>query len=215
MNWRKSPLLKVQPHIAEFLELVLLNDLGAVCELLERSPSLAQQILVFECTKERASDYFVSELGHYIYSGDTALHIASMAHCDEIVGLLLDKGANISAVNRRGAQAIHYACDGSPSSDYKRQELTVGRLIAFGADPNCRDKSGVSPIHRAVRQRCTGALKALIAGGADVELKNKSGSSPLLLAQLRTGRGGSGTPEAKAEQKKIIEMLLAAGARQT
>jgi hypothetical protein len=71
------------------------------------------------------------------------------------------------------------------------------------------DNSGVAPLHRAVRTRCAAAVKALLRGGADACLKNKSGSIPLLLASQNTGRGGSGSPEAKAQQEEILRILEA------
>jgi ankyrin repeat protein len=75
----------------------------------------------------------------------------------------------------------------------------VAALLAAGADPNATDKSGVAPLHRAVRTRCAAAVAALLDGGADPRLPNRRGSTPLQLANRATGRGGSGSPEAKAE----------------
>jgi ankyrin repeat protein len=85
-------------------------------------------------------------------------------------------------------------------------------LIEAGADPNALDKSGVAPLHRAVRHRCPSAVHSLLRNGAQVRLKNKSGSTPLHLAVQNTGRGGTGSPAAKTCQREIIELLLKAGA---
>jgi ankyrin repeat protein len=89
----------------------------------------------------------------------------------------------------------------------------VEYLVKAGANPNSADKSGVTPLHRAVRNRCAGAVGVLLANGADPRRKNKSGSTPLHLAVQSTGRGGSGSPLAKEQQKKIILLLLQYGAR--
>ena len=80
-------------------------------------------------------------------------------------------------------------------------------LIEAGADPNVVDTGGVSPLHRAVRCRCTGAVRALLAHGADPGLRNKSGSTPVDLASQTTGRGGTGTADAKREQIEILRLL--------
>ena len=93
------------------------------------------------------------------------------------------------------------------------QAAMVEFLIEAGADPNAEDKSGVAPLHRAVRTRSTGALRALLANGADAVGRNKSGSTPLHLAVQDTGRGGSGSQAARQEQAHIIHLLLAHGAR--
>jgi ankyrin repeat protein len=85
--------------------------------------------------------------------------------------------------------------------------MTVTTLIEAGADPNAVDKSGVAPLHRAVRTRAAAAVRALIAGGADPRRPNKTGSTPMHLATQNTGRSGSGSPEAKAQQAEIIRLL--------
>jgi ankyrin repeat protein len=87
------------------------------------------------------------------------------------------------------------------------QAETVARLIEAGADPNATDKSGVTPLHRAVRTRCGAAVKALLEAGADPRRRNKSGPTPMLLATQSTGRGGSGSCEAKAQQELIVQLL--------
>jgi Ankyrin repeats (many copies) len=86
------------------------------------------------------------------------------------------------------------------------------RGIAAGADPNAVDKSGVTPLHRAVRTRCTAAVKVLLESGADIRRKNKNGSTPMQIATRTTGRGGSGSPEAKAQQAQIVRLLEQHGA---
>jgi hypothetical protein len=51
------------------------------------------------------------------------------------------------------------------------------------------------------------AVKALLHAGADPRLQNDSGSSASDLAHWTTGRGGTGSAEAKAEQRMIVELL--------
>jgi len=123
---------------------------------------------------------------------------------------LLAMGAGVDARNRRGAEPLHYAADGSPGSDSwnpAAQAAVIAALIAAGADPNATDTSGVAPLHRAVRTRCSAAVRALLDGGADPRLPNRSGSTPLKLATRPTGRGGSGSPDAKAQQAEIVAIL--------
>ena len=122
------------------------------------------------------------------------------------------------ARNRRGAEPIHYAADGVPEGpawDPAGQHAVVACLIEQGADPNARDNSGVAPLHRAVRTRCAAAVRALLAHGADAVLPNQAGSTPLHLAVQTTGRGGSGSDSAKEQQREIVVVLLAHGARPT
>jgi hypothetical protein len=183
---------------------------------LDQDRSLASAALVTGATRTNAQSFYFQRIAHYAYAGDTALHIASAAYLPGMVAKLLACGANVSAVNRRGAQPIHYASDGGPTagrSNEHDQADVIRALIHAGADPNALDKSGVAPIHRAVRCRCSAAVEALLDNGADPRLRNGSGSTPLHLAVLDTGRGGSGLPESRDAQIRIIGMLLAHGAR--
>jgi ankyrin repeat protein len=128
---------------------------------------------------------------------------------------LVSKGALVGARNRRGAEPLHYAADGAPGSpawDPEAQAAVVALLIGAGADPNSVDKSGVAPLHRAVRTRCSAAVRALLANGADPRRLNRSGSTPLQLATQNTGRGGSASAIAREQQQQILELLGAAAA---
>jgi hypothetical protein len=58
-----------------------------------------------------------------------------------------------------------------------------------------------------VRTRCAAAVGLLLARGADGRRTNRNGSTPMLLATENTGRGGSGSPEARAEQQEIVRLL--------
>jgi ankyrin repeat protein len=105
---------------------------------------------------------------------------------------------------------LHAAITGGPSSthwDPPRQTATMLALLEGGADPNAPASGDVTPLHRAVRNRCSNAVRVLLDNGADPLRRNDSGSTALTLAQLTTGRGGSGSPAAKAEQAAILAML--------
>jgi hypothetical protein len=88
-----------------------------------------------------------------------------------------------------------------------QQHAIILCLVEAGADPNAKAAGGVTPLHRAVRNRCSAAVEALLSVGADPRLANDSGSIASDLAHWTTGRGGTGSPEAKAEQEIIIGLL--------
>jgi hypothetical protein len=189
--------------------IVTADDIVA-SHLLAVNPALAKARFQIGATRQTAETFYLNEIGHYIYAGDTALHLAAAAYHQEIVPKLIATGANVRAKNRRGAEPLHYAVDGRPGArtwNPPAQAATVARLIASGADPNAVDKGGVTPLHRAVRTRCAAAVKALLEGGADPQRNNNSGSTPMLLATQNTGRGGSGSSEAKAQQELIVQLL--------
>ena len=197
------------------MQAIVRDNLANVIARLEESPRLAHEPLSDGATRAAATDFFFEEIHHYLYAGDTPLHAAAAGYRNEIARMLLDRGANVASRNRRGAEPLHYAADGSPGSRHwnpQAQAAMIHLLIQHGANPNAFDKSGVAPLHRAVRQRCPAAVEALLNSGASATLQNKSGSTPLRLAVLTTGKSGSGSPEAKICQNQIIELLLAAGA---
>jgi hypothetical protein len=192
------------------LDAIAAGEVAPCLDLLTAEAGLARARVEGGATRADAKANFLAGIGHYIYAGDTALHIAAAAYRVEVAERLIGLGAEVRARNRRGAEPLHYAADGNPQArrwDPPAQAATIERLIAAGADPNARDNSGVAPLHRAVRTRCAAAVAALLEGGADASLRNASGSTPMMLATQPTGRGGSGSPQAKAQQAKIVALL--------
>jgi hypothetical protein len=185
---------------------------------LDSSRELVARPVRIGASRHGPDGYFLVAIRHYVYAGDTALHIAAAAHQRGTAELLVGKGADVRARNRRGAEPLHYAADGSPGAEYwdpAAQRDVIAYLSEAGADPNAFDKSGVAPLHRAVRTRSSEAVSALIMNGANPKLMNKSGSTPLHLAVQNTGRSDSGSGAAKDEQARIIAVLLEHGASPT
>ncbi|MHB8665528.1 MAG: ankyrin repeat domain-containing protein [Acidimicrobiales bacterium] len=194
------------------------GDDREVARRLDGSPDLAICPIHIGASRDCAETYFLTAIHHYIYGGDTALHISAAAHQRQLAESLVMRGADVRARNRRGAEPLHYAADGGPGAngwDSGAQRDVVTYLIEAGADPNAFDKSGVAPIHRAVRNRCPMAVGALIDNGADPLLMNKTGSTPLHLAVQNTGKSNSGSEGARDEQARIIVLLLGHGASPT
>jgi hypothetical protein len=188
------------------------TDARAASRLVRAHPELAVMPLVVGASRQAAASHFIDEIKHYMYGGDTALHIAAAAYRTALVRQLVALGAAVDAQNRRRQQPLHYAVDGGPGAAHwnpTTQAATIRALVDAGADPNAIDTGGVTPLHRAVRNRCAAAVKTLLELGADPRRKNGSGSTPAQLAMLTTGRGGTGTTAAKAQQAEIVRMLAA------
>lgn len=195
----------------EFVRLVVDGDPGKVSLRLSADPKLATMVLPRGATRQDSTDYFFTDISHYIYAGDTALHMAAAAFSRPMAELLVSYGADCRARNRRGAEPLHYASDGRSEPPDKQADV-IAHLITIGADVNTVDNSGVSPLHRAVRRRSSIAVQALLEGGAKPRQPNKSGSTPLHLAVQTTGASGSGSDEAREQQAAIIRLLLSHGA---
>jgi hypothetical protein len=190
----------------------------AASRLLRASPALATDAATTGATRASSNKHFLGDIEHYVYAGDTALHIAAAAYRVDIARQLVSLGANPSARNRLGAEPLHYAAVGQPGSprwNPEAQAACIEYLIATGADPNAADTMRATPLHRAVRTRCAAAVRALLEHGADVRGKNKSGSTPLHLAVQNTGRGGNGSAEAKQQQDEIVRLLFEHGAKRS
>jgi ankyrin repeat protein len=196
--------------LLDLVAVIIAGDGTSVSRLLAESPELAKASFQSGATRGGANNCFLDTIKRYIYKGDTSLHIGAAAYQTEIVRQLLTAGANIHASNRRGQEALHYAAVGNPGSpawNPPAQAATIVCLIEAGADPNAVDMDGVSPLHRAVRTRSAEAVRTLLAHGADPARKNKSGSTPMVLVIHNTGRGGTGTEEAKSQQQEILLLL--------
>lgn len=188
-------------------EAIIRDDRERAKALLKQEPALA--------TIRAQEARYEKNLTHWIYAGDTMLHVAAAGYRVEIARLLLTTGANVrSAENHRSSQPLHYAADGhleSASWNASRQVRLIELLLKAGADLQARDKNGATPLHRAVRTRCAAAVQFLLDAGADATLRNKSGSTAFHLAVQNTGRGGSGAEQARTAQREIIEAFLKRG----
>jgi ankyrin repeat protein len=187
-------------------EAILESD-RAIAQLLRKSPDLSQARI--------GQDHLVETIPHWLYRGDTPLHLAAAALRTGAAKLLLENGAKANAENRRGATPLHYACDPRPKSggtwDPAKQGELIELLVQQGAKLDQVDKGGASALHRAVRARSPAAVRQLLKAGARVDIRlGKNGSTPIHLAVQSTGAGG--TAGAVSEQLEIIEILLEHGA---
>jgi hypothetical protein len=198
----------------EFVRQVVKGDLDEVSRRLAASPPLATAPAEAGATRRGTPDFFFTEIAHYLYAGDTALHLAAAAFRRPVAELLVAHGADCHARNRRGARPLHYAADTNHWEPAAQAE-TIAYLLSVGADANALDRSGVAPLHRAVRTRSLPAVRALLDGGADPRAPNRAGSTPLHVAVRTTGRGGSGSEHARRQQACIIRLLLERGASPT
>jgi hypothetical protein len=190
------------------LQAILDDDREKVHELTTADSSLVSR-------RVSEARFYDQKIFHWLYAGDTALHLGAAGYRVEIVKLLLAAGSDPNAsTNHRQSGPLHYAADGyiiGPAWDEERQIKTIECLLGAGADVNAQDKNGAAALHRAVRTRCAAAARVLLEAGADPSLRNKAGSSAFHLAVQNTGRGGTGTDEARDAQRQIIEEFLRFG----
>src|SRR6058998_136996 len=150
----------------DFIRLVVNGEAAEIAARLAASPALATTSCKTGASRQSSSTFFFAKIAHYLYAGDTALHMAAAAFRRPVAQLLIEHGADCRAKNRRGAEPLHYAADTNHWNPIAQAE-TIEYLTSAGADSNAVDRDGVAPLHRAVRTRSLAAVGALLNAGAD------------------------------------------------
>uniref|UniRef100_A0A8C2ZAY0 Uncharacterized protein n=1 Tax=Cyclopterus lumpus TaxID=8103 RepID=A0A8C2ZAY0_CYCLU len=104
----------------------------------------------------------------------TPLHRA-VASCSEMVKLLLSRGANINAFDKKDRRAIHWAA-------YMGHLEVVKLLVASGAEVDCKDKKAYTPLHAAASSGMSSTVHYLLSLGVHINEVNSYGNTPLHLA---------------------------------
>ncbi|GLH11160.1 Protein fem-1 homolog CG6966 [Gryllus bimaculatus] len=86
-----------------------------------------------------------------------------------VVSLLIDKGADISVVDSRGAAAMHFA------AIYDCTGRCLKVLLGFGGNVNARDEQGVTTLHVAAGYDHVQVVELLLEAGARKDAKCWSG----------------------------------------
>jgi hypothetical protein len=102
---------QVESTFLDFVRLVIHGDIAEVSRRLAANPELARMASDGGATRQDAASYFFDDIKHYLYAGDTALHMAAAAFRQPVAELLIAHGADCRARNRRGAEPLHYAAD--------------------------------------------------------------------------------------------------------
>jgi hypothetical protein len=192
------------PDLESLLVAILHDDRVGAGKLIKKDPPLSTALV-------DQGRLYESQIVHWLYANDTALHLAAAGHRVAIARMLLAAGADPnSAHNHRQSRPLHYAADGfqNPSFSPAEQVKTIRCLLNAGADIHAVDKNGATALHRAVRTRSAAAVECLLQAGSDPTARNRPGATPFHLAAQNTGRGGTGNPVAKAAQRRIIESML-------
>ena len=146
--------------------------------------------------------------------GNTALMWASWMGRDEVIQLLLAKGAlaNLedkpasdtaltkAAFNGKhgavklllsaGAKLDHqnkYGITALMNAAMQGHRSVVDALIRAGADVRARDQGGVTALHKAASKSHDAVIRSLLAAGADVDAKRTDGVTPIMMAQPNSG----------------------------
>jgi ankyrin repeat protein len=122
------------------------------------------------------------------------LHAAALKNQVEIAVLLLERGANVHAMDAVGRTALHNA----------HEPQAVRALLEAGADVHVADNQGRTPIFDLAYCVYPESARLLIAHGADVNHRDQHGNTPLHVCRYEGWKG-----EASFE---MIDLLVQHGA---
>jgi len=150
--------------------------------------------------------------GNRVSDDHTIFYVASEGGQVTVPGVLLDKGANINAINDNGDTPLTVALKDGPmktlmeitnlllghgaNPNLTRQGLSpiywalsyglpdiVHLLQRYGADPNTRDDDEKTPLHAASEKGELKVAEGLLELGADVNSRDDQGRTPLHVIQ--------------------------------
>jgi hemoglobin len=110
------------------------------------------------------------------FAGNTLLHFAAGAGCEEVVTLLLRLGAD-SNIEGRGRTPLYCVANECPSVTGPE---VIRALVRAGADVNaCSRVTRATALHAAARRGHVGIARALLDLGAAVNARDRKGDTPL------------------------------------
>lgn len=107
---------------------------------------------------------------------ETPLHVAVRCDNGKLVELLLDRGANVNAVERRNRTPLHAAVR------YDSHKGLVELLLKKGAIVNAIDNLGMTPLHFALKYDNGKLVELLLEKGANISAVDMRGQTPLHIA---------------------------------
>ena len=100
---------------------------------------------------------------------------ANAAERVAMIGIFIEKGSVVDAVDHLGQTALHRASNANLCTE-------VQSLLEHGAFVDARTQQGQTPLHLAARSGHTAVAQLLLQSKADIEARDSNGNTPLLQA---------------------------------
>jgi ankyrin repeat protein len=110
------------------------------------------------------SNLSIADIDSKDSSGNTLLLIACQYRCEDLVRIILNKGADANAINQQGVSGLHFACYRESTS------INIAKqLLQAGANPETREYTyGCTPLHYCAGSGDMEFCKLLLTYGAEV-----------------------------------------------
>jgi ankyrin repeat protein len=155
---------------------------------------------------------------HECADGRTLLMLAEENNDLLMMGLLLDRGADVNARLDRDKYSrvpVHksYADSALLNAVYYRRPAAARLLMQYGADLDIVDKFGHTPLTKAVSQNCVGIVEDLLLFGAGVNINTMVGTHlPMTPLHHALDRETYATNPNYLPNPRIVSILLEHGA---
>ncbi len=143
------------------------------------------------CETDSVTLSFLKQVGSFPVSRSCLLWSISSGH-EEIVELLVAKGADLNTKDNSGKTPLHEAASSG------NQEI-VELFVVKGADIQARDSDNRTPLHEAAYNGNQEIVKLFVVKGTDIQARDNSNRTPLHQAAIEGN-------------KEIVELLIAKGA---
>lgn len=162
----------------------ILLEHGADAAYLDEQGQSALHKCIRACDREDACLEVVSllvEAGCYVdaqdWEGQTPLHIAVHSGFTAVARFLLDRGANVSYVDERGASVLHKCLQSYGFGEVRKELLLL--LLEAGASADAENSEGETPLHLAASRGFDLAIRLLLGFQKTITHLDKDGRSVL------------------------------------
>jgi ankyrin repeat protein len=159
----------VDDGIEEYYDEDIDNDLSPLDILFQFIPYYGQGDPTNDATvRAYLSGLSLSEIDSKDEYGNTLLLLACQYNCDDLVRIMLNKGANPNAVNTSGASGLRFACYRESAS-----KVIAKMLLHNGANPDLTEfVNGCTPLHYCASTGDVKFCEILINYGANLDIRD-------------------------------------------
>ena len=161
--------------------------------LLQRAARVGSPRVASFCLDSGADPNAPDERGNTPLAGAATAYSTYPVANEEVVRILLARGASVDAVNEGNGQRLLHQLAGT-----SRGAQFLKLFVENGAKVDAQDRKGNTPLHDAAMNGAADMTSLLLSSGADPRIQNERGETPYGIAKQR-------------HMKEIIDIFEKAG----